>query len=501
MHTNRMPIHRRKPEQGVFMSSNVRSNYIYSIIYRLSICVLPLIVTPYIARVLGVTGNGVYTFSSTVACYFILFGKLGLDNYGNRTIAICRDDAQERSRAFTGIYIMQLATSALAVMLYIMTVRLFFHGHALIYGMQLLYVLSVLFDVSWFFYGMEKFRLTTIRSLISRALLIVAVFLFVKEENDLWIFTLLMSLSFLLEQMMLLPFVFRYVHLVRVSRQEILSHLRPNIRLFLPIFALSVYNWMDKIMLGMIKGSDPVAYYNYAESIINLPKGIVVALGTVMLPRISNMVANHQLEESRAALRNSMKLIGFICCLLCFGIAGVSPVFVPFFLGPQYEPTIDLTIQLAIVMLPMGISDVIQTQYLIPYQRDRIYIRSIFIGALLDFGLNLIMIPPMGPSGAVISTIVAEVCVVLYQISYIRDVYSMRELLSALGPFIGCGVIEFTVTFSMRDLPLAPPTLIVLQMLAGGCTYLLCYAAYVAIFKRREGGLRALRKGKEWLLP
>ena len=66
------------------MNKDERMNYLYSVIYRMSICVLPLVVTSYIARVLGAENTGLYAFSSTVACYFIMFGKLGLDNYGSK---------------------------------------------------------------------------------------------------------------------------------------------------------------------------------------------------------------------------------------------------------------------------------------------------------------------------------------------------------------------------------------------------------------------------------
>ena len=69
------------------MNQDEKRNYLYNVIYRLSICILPLVVTPYVARVLGPDNVGVYAFSSTVVVYFILFAKLGFDNYGNRTIA------------------------------------------------------------------------------------------------------------------------------------------------------------------------------------------------------------------------------------------------------------------------------------------------------------------------------------------------------------------------------------------------------------------------------
>lgn len=480
------------------MSSDVRKNYIYNIIYRLSICILPLVVTPYAARVLGVAGNGIYAFSSTVACYFIMFGKLGLDNYGNRSIAFCRDDMEQRSRTFWGIYTFQLCTSALSLLLYVAGFHLFFHDHRLIYWMQFLYVASALFDVSWFFYGMEKFRLATIRSLISRTLLIAGVFLFVSSEQDLWVFTLVMSFSFLLEQLMLFPFVFKHVKFVRITYRDIIRHIKPNLKLFVPLLALSVYNWMNKIMLGILDSTDSVAYYSYAESIINLPQGIIAALGTVMLPKLAYMAANNQIEACKESLRRSMVFICFISCALCFGIAGVAPVFVPWFFGPAFSQTIALTIGLAIIMLPKSAGQVVQMQYLIPFQLDHIYIQSVSLGAGVNLILNLLLIPPLKITGAIVATISAELAVCVYQMIRIRGAYTIRQLFHALVPFLSCGLVEFAVAYGMRKIKLQPVLLIVLQIAAGGCAYLLCCLLYLILFRNGASRIRDLFRRRGW---
>lgn len=456
------------------MPASVKKNYIYNIIYRLSSCILPLIVTPYVARVLGVADNGLYAFSSTIACYFILFGKLGLDNYGNRSIAFCRDDIQKRSETFFGIYAMQVVSAAAALLLYLASVNLFFGAERQIYLIQFLYVLSVLFDISWFFYGMEMFKLTTLRSLLSRSVLIACVFLFVKSKDDLPVFTLLMALSFLIEQLLLFPFVFKYVKRVRVPWKAVAGHIVPNLKLFVPLLALSVYNWMDKLMLGLMVNNDSVAYYNYAESMINFPKGIVIALGTVMLPKLSNMVAKNLIAACKDALVKSMKLIGFISCALCFGIAAISPTFVPLFLGPRYAHTILLTLELAIVMIPMSISEVSQSLYLIPFKLESIYIRSVAFGAAVNFALNLILITPLGASGAVIATLVAELVVCAYQLYNMRAMYTFRQLLDDFSIFLLCGAVMFGAVFAMGGLPVQPFLLVLIQVAAGGAIYLLC---------------------------
>ena len=305
-----------------------------------------------------------------------------------------------------------------------------------------------------------------------------------------------MSVSFLLEQVMLFPFVFKYVRFVKLTGKDILCHIKPNLKLFVPLLALSIYNWMDKLMLGLMYNTDSVAYYSYAESIINLPKGIVVALGTVMLPRLSQLAVKNNVEASRKILRSSMSFICFISCALCFGIAGVSPVFVPWFFSPAYNQTILLTIELAIVMIPMSISDVVQTQYLMPFKKDNIYIKSVSMGAVVNLLMNFALIPPLKASGSVIATLGAELTVCIYQLVRIREVYSFRQLFNALFPFLICGIVEFGVTYSMRSINIQPIILIVLQVAAGGCIYLLCCVLYFIAFRGAHFG--DIIRGEIW---
>ena len=462
------------------MGTEEKKNYIYNVIYRLSICILPLVVTPYVARVLGAEQVGIYSFSSTVACYFIMFGKLGLDNYGNRSIAACREDVEKRSRVFWGIYIMQVITSILSILVFLLLILTVFREDRRVYWMQLIYAASVLFDVSWFFYGMEKFRLTMIRSLISRALIILLVFTFVHSDKDLWVYTCVMSVSFLFEQVQLLPFLRKQVKWVPLKKEDIVCHIVPNMKLFLPLFALSIYNWMDKIMLGVIvKSTAVVAFYVYAENIINLPKGLLSALDTVMLPRISNLVANHHIEEGIQKMKSSIRFNSFICCALCFGIAGIAPNFIPWFFGPEYTPAVLLTMELAMVMIPMSIANVVQTQYLIPFHREPVYIRTVFLGALTNIALNLVLIPPYGASGAVIGTFGAELAVCVYQLYHIRQFYNFRMLVKVLRPFFLCGIFEFAVTYFLGRLPVNTLLLLVIQVFAGGMVYLTGCAIYV----------------------
>ncbi|NLK74675.1 MAG: oligosaccharide flippase family protein [Clostridiales bacterium] len=480
------------------MDLRLKKDYIYNLIYRLSICLLPLVITPYVSRVLRADQVGIYSFSSTVACFFIMFGKLGIDNYGNRSIAACRDDIEERSRVFWGIYIFQLITSLLSILVFVFLILFVYKENSRVYWMQLIYVSSVLFDVSWLFFGMEKFRITTIRSLVSRALIIILVFTLVHTERDLWVYTGVMSLCFLIEQLQLLPFIPKLIKLVPIKGADIIKHIVPNFKLFIPLLAFNLYSWLDKIFLGIIhKSTTAIAFYVYAENIINLPKGILSALDSVMLPRISNLVANNHRKQGLQNMQASIRFNSFICCALCFGIAGIAPSFIPWFFGSEYRPAILITMELAVIMIPMTVSNVIQIQYLIPFYKEDIYTRAVSLGALTNIILNLIFIPLYGILGAVIAKFGAEILVCAYQLIRIRDVYAYKTLAKTLLPFILCGLLEFAVTYSLNRISMASFILLIIQVLAGGVVYLLgCYIYVVYISKEYSDFLDIIRSFK-----
>ena len=104
--------------------NSIKENFIYNLIYQILLIILPLITTPYISRVLGSEGVGTYTYTYTVANYFMLAAMLGVKNYGNRSVAAIRDDKQSLSKTFWEIYGLQFLCSAIALGAYFFYVLL-----------------------------------------------------------------------------------------------------------------------------------------------------------------------------------------------------------------------------------------------------------------------------------------------------------------------------------------------------------------------------------------
>lgn len=424
---------------------DVKKNFLLNIIYQIFILIIPLITTPYVSRVLGSNGIGIYSFTYSIVYYFMIFAMLGLNNYGNRTIAKCRDNKEKLSKTFKEIYTMQLITSLSMITLYFLYIIIFDNQYKLIAIIQSMYVISCTFDINWFFFGIEKFKLTVTRNTFIKLLSLILIFVFVKDSNDVWIYTLILSGSILLSQLLLWPFVKKYVNKTKLKFADIKKHFKPCFTLFLPVIAVTIYKMMDKTMLGLMTNVNEVGFYESAEKIINVPNAIIAALGTVMLPRMSNIYANKKDKEASKMIDYSIKLMMFLAFAMTFGLIAISKDFTILFFGGEFTKTSLLISLLSITILFLSWGNVLRTQYLIPKEKDNIYIISAFIGALTNLICNFIFIPLFASAGACIGTILAEFFVMFYQSLKIRKELPLKKYLYDVIPFFFKSVIMFII--------------------------------------------------------
>lgn len=399
--------------------TSLKKNIAYNFAYQLLILALPLVTAPYLSRVIGAAGVGTYSYSYAIAQYFVYFVKLGLDNYGNRTIASCQDDREARTKAFWSIYAMQAFCFLFSGVAYIFYCLLF-AGDATVALLQGLFVLSSLFDVNWFFFGMEQFRLTVIRNTIVKVATASLVFLLVRDAGDVDVYVAVMCTGFLVSQLILWPFLRRYIGLYRPSAHEVLAHVKPNLVLFVSVLAVSVYNTLSRIILGAMAGEEAVGYFDNAVKIIQVPTALVSAVGTVMLPRTSALLAKGDVERAGAHIDRTILAVMAFSGVACFGIASVAHPFTELFYGPGFETTASSMVVLCATVPLLGFGNVMRTQYLIPRKLDNVFVISALCGAVASVAVNLALIPSLGCLGASFASVTAETAVLAYQAFRVR---------------------------------------------------------------------------------
>lgn len=287
--------------------------------------------------------------------------------------------------------------------------------HWIIYLIQFFYVISSGVNINWYFFGVEKFKLTVGRNTIIKILTCIAIFMFVKETDDLWIYTLIISLGTFLSNAIIWMFLKKDVEYVKVNWSGIKRHIKPDIVLFLPVIAVSLYNIMDKLMLGMFSTYQEVGYYTYAEKIVQVPVTIIIALGTVMMPRVSNLMKNGKESECKILFDKAMLYVNFFSIAFSFGMANLAPVFSDWYYGTTFGRCGTFMVWLAPVIIFKSWANLVRTQFIIPKGYDNIYILSVMLGAAVNLIVNFLLIPRHEGMGAIVGTVVAEFVVCFIQ--------------------------------------------------------------------------------------
>ncbi len=454
---------------------SVKKNYIYNVLYQILTIILPLITAPYVARVLGAENTGIYSYTHSIAQYFVILIMLGLNNYGNKYIAAIRDNHEELNKAFNEIYTMQFITGIIFIGAFIVLQLLNCFNDTFYLWLQFPFILSAIFDVNWFFFGTEEFKLTVTRNSVIKILTIIATFAFIKESSDISKYVLLLSSGMLISNLCLWPFLVRKIKVRLAKLSDVKKHFKENIILFIPVIATSIYTVMDKIMIGFMSTMQDVGYYEYSERIKNIPLGLINALGTVMLPRMSNLFAKKEEQEKAIqSINYSMEFILWLSVALAFGISSVSKEFIPLFLGNDYQECIKLTSLLSFAIIFIGYANVIRTQYLIPKSKNKIYVTSSIIGALVNFIVNYFLIKSIGVIGAVIGTLIAELSVALFQTISIYHELAFKRYFMCLTKYLLVGTIMYVINVSLLEaLALNYIYMLILKIITGSLVYVI----------------------------
>lgn len=420
-------------------------NFLMNVAYQLLSYVFPLVTVSYVSQCLGVTNIGTYSYTYSTVYLFMLLGMLGINNYGNREIARVRDDKQACSFIFFSIYKLQLLTVGLASIGYVIYIQCIVSEYEKLFWLQAIYLFSACLDVNWFYFGLEKFKLTITRNCIIKVASLILILFFVRTEADLAQYTVIMAGSTFLSQLYLILILHRYIVNVHTTLHDSLHHLRGCCILFIPVLAFGIYRVMDKTMLGAMATVTELGYYENAERLINIPISIINALGTVMLPRMSYLLQNHSVESTKA-IYASMKLALLLSCMMAAGIFLVSNDIVVVLFGYAFYKSGEIIRILSITILASAWANVIRTQYLIPSGKDTIYVISTIGGAVVNLLLNIVLIPQYGAYGACLGTIAAEYFVMIYQTVKVRRVLEIKRYFNLAWKdlVISCGIILFS---------------------------------------------------------
>jgi O-antigen/teichoic acid export membrane protein len=450
---------------------SLKKNYFYNLSYQIVRIIAPFITAPYVSRILTAEGIGIQSFTQSIVNYFLLFGALSIDLYGQREIAYNRDNREAQTKLFYELTFIKTVTISLSLGVYIAVISRFpaYYSLFLIYSIE---IVACLFDVAWFFRGVENFKIITIRNVILKTATIVLIFIIVKKKGDLYKYIILMSVGALTSNISIIPVLLKQLVRVKVKGLNCIRHIKPIVILFIPQIAVQIYTVLDKSMIGIITQSPyENGCYEQAEKIVKVTLVIITSLGIVVAPRMAHLKASGQIEEIKAYLIRSFDFVFLLGFPLFFGLIGISDIFVPVFFGQGYEKTVTLIKVLSGIVIAIGLNNIIGVQYLMPMKKEHIFTMTVFCGAFVNFILNIFLIRRYQSIGAAIASVAAESIVAIMQFIYIRSFFNIKNIFFRTWRNIVSSIIMFVVLYLLKSIMSENIASLMFLIFVGGFVY------------------------------
>lgn len=454
---------------------SIKKNYIYNLLNKFVALLIPILVTPYLSRVLEADGNGAISYVASVSSYFLLIANLGIETYGQCLISMYRNDRSYLKRLFWEIFVLRSVITFLCIAIYLVIFLVISSGrNNLLYVVFAFNIIAVVLDFTWFFQGLEKFRLIALTNMVAKAAYVVIVLLFVKSKADMVLSALFTVASTVGPFLLSFPFVFRYIGGKVEGGIKPFSHLKECMVYFVPTVAVQIYTVLDKTMIGLITRSDfENGYYEESEKIIKLTLTLITSLFVIMRSRISYYYSIGETERIQSLIKKSANVAFGLSLPIMFGMIAIAPKFIPVYLGDGYEKCITLIYALSPLVPIISISNLIGTHYYTPFNRQKTSNYFLIIGAVVNVVLNGVLITFYKSLGAAIASVCAEFIITTLYMIFARDFINIKGLLKTSVKYLIASIIMFVPVVLMdRVLPLSIGWLI-LEVLTGSVVYAL----------------------------
>lgn len=402
---------------------SIKLNFIMNFILTISNFIFPLVTFPYVSRVLGAEGLGTVTFATSIVDYFSMIGMLGIPTYGIRACAKVRDDREQLDKTVQEIMVLNalvMAIAMLGLLISVMSIGKLQSYQPLYLIMSATLVFNVL-GVDWLYKSLEQYSYITVRSIIFKLLSMLALFLFVHQTGDYLIYGAITVLASVGSNVMNFINLRKFINLRPISKLNIKQHLKPTLSFFMLNVSTTIYVNLDTTMLGFIKGDSAVGFYSAATKLKQILVSVVTSLGTVLLPRLSYYYEAGKQEEFKRIVQKALNFVFVISLPLVLYFTLVAKQTILFLSGEDFLPAVSAMQLILPTVFLIGLSNLMGIQVLVPTNRENLVVRSTVFGALVNILINIWGISLFGPAGAAFATTIAELCVTLVQLYYLRE--------------------------------------------------------------------------------
>lgn len=412
--------------------------------------IFPLITFPYISRILKVENVGIYNFSMTYISYFALLASLGINTYAIREGVKYRTNRKKMCKFSTEILTINLISTVISYLLLFLSLILFKNLNQYS-GIILILSLSIFFTTigcEWIYSVYEDYLFVTIRSILFQIMSLLLLILFVKNQDDLYIYAFVTVFSSSFANIINFLNCRKYFKFVKIKLKNLKHHLSSIMILFANSIAVTIYGSSDITILGLMTTNYHVGIYSVSVKIYSIFKMLVSSILTVAIPRLSFFIANNDKKLYNKYFNMILNYILLLGPPIAIGIIFLSKPIIMCISGNEYlEAAISLNI-LGVTLIFCIIGWLFSSCVLIVQNREKVTLLSFIVSALLNIALNILLIPYGYENATAFTTLLAEavsMCICIYYSLDLVEIHINKK--SVIDMILGCIAIMLICVF------------------------------------------------------
>lgn len=430
---------------------SIKKNFIYSLILTASNYIFPLLVYPYISRVLGVDKIGVCNFADSVVNYFVLFSTLGISIVGIREIASAKQDQKRLNVVFTSLMAHIIIPTFFICILFLVCVftidRLYEFKEILLVGLGK--IIGTAFLLDWFYKGIENFKYITYRTIAIKTIYVLLVFLLIKNPDDYITYFVLTTVMVMANSVYNLCYSKHFVN-YQFDVKDCIKLIPSNLINGLYLFLNTMYSTLNVAFLGFVSTTTQVGYYATASKIFGIVLAVYTAFTSVLLPRMSMLYTEHKMEEFSTLIQKSISVLLTFAVPVVVVFSILAPQIVNVISGPGYEGAyIPAIISMPLIFV-VGYEQILVVQIITPMRQDRIKLINGVVGACVGILGNLLLVKTFMAIGATIVWAASEISVLFSAQYFVTKLNGMRfpslNLMKSLVAYTPLAIMMFVIS-------------------------------------------------------
>lgn len=463
-----------------YKADSILKNQIFNFSMQILNIIFPLIAIPYTTRLFGPETLGEVNYANSIVQYFVMLAAAGIPTYATREIARNRDDNNALRRTFKELTILQIVFTVISLivfMIFILSVESL-RSRVYLYLFLGIQIFSNAFNHVWFIQGVEKYRYAAMSTFVSKFINVILIFILLKKREDYYIYAFIIGITTfinvfvnMITSLNLLK-NFKVNDKVSINRDNLKIHIYAILVFFLSNVATKVYTAMDQTMLGILDSKESVGYYSMSIKLVKVLLTLVTSLAIVMIPRISNSIKNNRIDDVKRYIGMSTNLVYLIAIPAIFGILAIGEEVITIYLGVEFLQSISIFKMVSLNLIIIGLSNAFGMQVMIPYGKEKKFTIILSLAAIVNFVVNLILIPRYSYFGATYATLLAELLVTVWMYFEVRKlVGDIPEVFKPWKILVPSVVFYLVIKFGVKSFVNSNISVILISIPLAGVIY------------------------------